>query len=319
MKIQPYIEKLESSQEYKKFQEKHENSYIIAGFFVLDFETGQNLHQVDYFIPTENKVAAFTLDKEVELRMMEMMKSDKKPEELNIETNIDLDALKGIVEDEMKNRGISEKINKMIAIIQNIEGKKLWNINCVLSGMELLRTHVDDDSETILKMERNSMMDYIKKVPGLAGPQGLQQTQAQPGEAVMPAQPGSQPAPPQVQEPTKEEIENKIKQLDKLKEILKQEEVKLEEKELQEKQPEKTTKDENEESIRDKDKELIEEKEQAVKAIKAEKAEVESQSKEKATGEEKAAEEEKTSKEDASKEEKNSETLAEESGAKKKK
>ena len=56
-------------------------------------------------------------------------------------------------------------IKKMIAIIQSIDGKKVWNINCILSGMEVLKAHVDDDSQTILKMEKASLMDYVKKIP----------------------------------------------------------------------------------------------------------------------------------------------------------
>lgn len=174
MKIQPYIEKLNGSKEYADFVEKYPKAFLAAGFFVLDLESKNNVHQIDYFIPEENKVAAFTLDgnsegdeKEngVKMQLMELMKRDKIPEVLDINTNIDLDALEGILEDEMKNRSITEKINKIIAVLQTIEGKKIWNLNCVLSGMELLRAHIDDDSKTVLKMEKVSMMDIMKHIP----------------------------------------------------------------------------------------------------------------------------------------------------------
>ena len=46
-----------------------------------------------------------------------------------------------------------------------VGGKKVWNLNCVLSGMGILKAHVDDDSQTVLKMEKNSIMDYVKKMP----------------------------------------------------------------------------------------------------------------------------------------------------------
>ncbi|MDP4039671.1 MAG: hypothetical protein Q8P57_03775 [Candidatus Pacearchaeota archaeon] len=164
MKIQPYIEKLENSREYKQFQIKHKDAFLVAGFFVMDFETGINIHQIDYFIPKEKKVAAFTLDDDVELRVLETM-NEKIPEKLNIQTNVDLDAIKGILEDEMKNRNITEKIKKVIAVVQTIDGKKIWLLNCILSGMEILKAHVDDESRTVLSMEKTSIMDYVKKVP----------------------------------------------------------------------------------------------------------------------------------------------------------
>jgi len=164
MKIQPYVEKLNSSEEYKKFAEEHKDAYMVAGFFILDLEMGQNIHQIDYYLPSEKKVAAFSLDGEVSVKILEAL-TKKIPEKLDIQTKIDLDELQGILEDEMKNRSMTEEIKKIIAVLQVIEGKKIWNLNCILSGMSLLRAHVEDKSKTILLMEKSSLMDLMKKVP----------------------------------------------------------------------------------------------------------------------------------------------------------
>jgi len=167
MKIKPYVEKLEQSEQYKNFKVKYPDAFLVAGFFILDLETNQNIHQIDFFIPSEKKIAAFTLDGEVTLQLMDMISKDgKNPEKLDLETNIDLDALSGILTDEMHNRGISEDIRKIIAIVQNIDGKKIWNLNCVLTGMEILKSHVDDASQSVLKLERSSVMDLMKRLPG---------------------------------------------------------------------------------------------------------------------------------------------------------
>jgi len=203
MKIQPYVEKLNASEEYKKFQGKYKDAFLVAGFFVLDFETGNNLHQIDYYIPSQKKVAAFTLDDKVVVQVLDTM-NEKVPEKLDIKTNIDLDALKGILEDEMKNRNITEDIKKIIAVIQTIEGKKIWVLNCVLSGMEILKAHVEDESQTVLKMEKASVMDYMKKMPGAGA---MQQ---------------------QPKEPSPGDIDKQLEQLDKLKEVLKKEKERIE-------------------------------------------------------------------------------------------
>ncbi len=164
MKIQPYIQKLNTSQQYKQFMEKYSDAFLVAGFFVLDFEMGQNIHQIDFYIPSKKKFAAFTLDKGINLQILDAA-IDRAPEKLEIKTNIDLDALHGILEDEMRNRNMTEEIKKIIAVIQNVKGKKIWNVNCVLSGMEILKAHIEDESETILKMEKTSFMEIMKKVP----------------------------------------------------------------------------------------------------------------------------------------------------------
>src|SRR3989338_8724061 len=105
MKIQPYIEKLNSSEEYKKFIGEHKDAFLVAGFFVLDLEMGKNIHQIDFYVPSEKKFAAFTLDEGVQYQLLDTL-SENIPEHLDLKTNIDLDALEGILEDEMKNRNI---------------------------------------------------------------------------------------------------------------------------------------------------------------------------------------------------------------------
>ena len=201
MKIQPLIEKLESTEVYKKFKEDYKDSFLVAGFFVLDYETNKNINQIDYFIPSEKKVAAFNMKEEIGLQILETM-NDKIPETLSVQTNVDLDAIKGILEDGMKNRNITEDLKKVIAVIQTLEGKKIWILNCIMSGMEILKAHIDDESKTILKMEKTSVLDYIKKVPMKGATQN---------------------------KPSKENIEKQIDQLDTLKEQLEKAKEKIKE------------------------------------------------------------------------------------------
>jgi hypothetical protein len=188
MKIQPYIEKLNGSQAYKKFKEKHNDAFLVAGFFVIDLESKQNIHQIDFYIPSQKKIAAFTLDEGINLQVLDMM-GNSKPEQLDIQTNIDLDAIEGILEDEMKNRKMTEDIKKIIAVIQNVKGKKIWNLNCVLSGMEILKAHVEDESKSVLKMEKISFTDLVKKVPRA---QGALPQQGPPGKNPLEADPKDQ-------------------------------------------------------------------------------------------------------------------------------
>src|SRR3989344_7906751 len=205
MKIQPYVEKLNSSSAFKEFKTKYPASFMVAGFFVLDLEVKQNVHQLDYYVPSERKIAAFSLDKHVTVQLLEMV-GDKKPEELDIKTNVDLDALEGILKDEMKNRNMTEEIKKIIAVLQTVDGKKIWNLNCVLSGMEILKAHIEDNSKTVLKMEKISLMDIMKKIPNSMTGMNKQLNK----------------------DASKEDIEKEIEKLDKV-----EEEIEKEKKELQ--------------------------------------------------------------------------------------
>lgn len=162
MKFEHYQKRVEESSEFKKFKDGHKKAYLAAGFFVLDFETGKNMHQIDYSLPN-GKIATFILDEGVKSKISEQTLKKKLPA-IKAEIKTDLDSLKGIVEDEMKNRTVTEKIKKIIAILHVIDNKPVWNLQCILDGLTLLNVHVDDSDQSILKFEKNSLMDMIKKV-----------------------------------------------------------------------------------------------------------------------------------------------------------
>lgn len=173
----PYVKKLESSKIYKDFRIKYPDSFMAAAFFIIDLETGNNVHQIDFYLPKQKKFAAFSLDGGVQLKILESLGS-KAPEKLALDTNIELEALPGILEDEMHNRGISEQVRKIIAVIQNVKGKKIWNLNCILTGMEILRSHIEDESQTVLRIEKTSFMEVMKKMPQMQQMPGAQVGQA---------------------------------------------------------------------------------------------------------------------------------------------
>lgn len=163
MKIQPYLDKLNQSKKFRDFITKNPNAYFAAGFFVLDFQAKNNLHQIDYFDPKTKKMFTFMLDGDIELKPSEAANT-LIPQKINGEINLDLDILKGIVQDEMKNNTITSKIQKIIAILQNLDGKLIWNLNCITNDMGIIKVHVDDESHSILKFEKVNLFDIVKKL-----------------------------------------------------------------------------------------------------------------------------------------------------------
>jgi len=162
MKLQPYLNKLEKSKEFKKFKQKQPEAYICAGFFILDFETKKNQHHLDYYLPNK-KIMTFMLDDKIQQKESETVMK-KTPEKLDINEKLDLDQIHGIIQDEMKNRTVTEPIKKIIAILQTQEGKDILNVTCLLGGLKLLKVHIDDSSKSIVRFEEASMMDFVKRV-----------------------------------------------------------------------------------------------------------------------------------------------------------
>lgn len=162
MKLSHFVKRVEKSSEYKKFRNKNPHAYLCAGFFVIDYELGKNQEQIDYFL-NDNKVATFMLEKPVKMKISQAALT-KKAGELKGDTRLDLEQLKGIIHDEMENQTITEEIKKIIAVIQVIDGKKTWILNCVLSGLNLLKVNIDDKTGNILRFEKANLMDFIRRM-----------------------------------------------------------------------------------------------------------------------------------------------------------
>ena len=162
MKFSHYKQRLEESHEFKAFMKKHPKAYLSAGFFVIDLEAGKNAHQIDYSLPN-GKIATFVLDSGIQMKISEQAVKKELPE-IAAEPKTDLEALRGIVEDEMKNKVVTEKIKKIIAILHIIDNKLVWNLQCILEGMGILQVHIDDTDKTILKFEKHSITEFIKRV-----------------------------------------------------------------------------------------------------------------------------------------------------------
>ena len=89
--------------------------------------------------------------------------------EIKGDIKTDLKALKGIVEDEMKNRTVTDSIKKIIALLQIIDGKVVWNLNCITNNLNVLQVHIDDRDQTVLKFMKYSIMDFVKTIPKQPG------------------------------------------------------------------------------------------------------------------------------------------------------
>lgn len=165
MKFDHYVKRVEESPEYKKFREQHKKAELCAGFFVLDYEQGKPIHQIDFIIPGKKKIATFTIQDGVKMQISPLMRGAKEMEKMPGEVKIDIDELKGIVEDEMKNRTVTNTIKKIIAVIQYQDGKKIWKLSCITDGMGIIKAHIDDDNESILEFEKASLMDFMKMIP----------------------------------------------------------------------------------------------------------------------------------------------------------
>lgn len=158
------LKQIESSPAFTNFKKQHKDAYLCAGFFVIDYQ-GENQQQLDYSLKNGD-IFTFILNNEITVKEAETIEGKKQQKLLALEKEIevDLERVEEIVERKMRQEKINNKIVKVIAVLQKYEGKQIWNLNCILSGMEILKLHIDADNGEILKSEKRSMFDFIKRV-----------------------------------------------------------------------------------------------------------------------------------------------------------
>ncbi|MEK6884655.1 MAG: hypothetical protein AABY22_33790 [Nanoarchaeota archaeon] len=184
MKFQDFLGKVKESEDYSKYINQNKGAYLCAGFFVLDYQGGKNQSSVDFYNPTDKKMTTFRFEDKVTAVPLdvspEMIDKNLIPEKVDGEPILDLEDLKGIILDEMHNRGMTYEIQKIIVVLQHIDDRLIWNCTALLSGLVMLRTHVEDASKSVILMEKNSFFDFIKPVqpkPGQSMKDALEEMQ----------------------------------------------------------------------------------------------------------------------------------------------
>jgi hypothetical protein len=167
MGIKETLEILEASEEFTKFKEEHPEREMCAGFFIIDFFGNDNKRSIDF--KCEDKVFTCSLRDDDSVKIQEdklvEVKGTTFPELQTISPKVRVDAEEaiGIAKTRTLDEGIAAKYNKAIAVLQKHEGNQVWNITGMLDGLIILHILINADTGEIIKFERKSMMDLIKK------------------------------------------------------------------------------------------------------------------------------------------------------------
>ena len=157
------LEKLEHSEEYKKFKKENPQTYLCSGFFIIDLSENnpENKYHLDFYIPETKKTFSFELEQGIKLVPLERL-DETILEEVSLKNNFDFDELKELILNEMASKKITNKIQKMIFSLQNNKGKDFLLGTIFISGFGLLKANIDLSERKIINFEKNSLFDMMK-------------------------------------------------------------------------------------------------------------------------------------------------------------
>lgn len=166
MQFQQTLSTIESSAIFKQFKKKFPKAELVAGFFILDLLNNNNQKSLDY--KSDSKIFTFQLDinNEITMKQDKLIQYSKFPPLQKISPNIklDLNELPSIAQKQAEENNIKNKFEKIIAVLQIYEERQIWNLTCILDGFVILNILIDSNNSEIIKFERKSIADFVKKV-----------------------------------------------------------------------------------------------------------------------------------------------------------
>lgn len=162
MNSQFLFEKLESSEEFKKFLKENKDAYLCSGFFDIGVDNNlENKYHFDFYIPSSKKTFSFQLEGGVKL--VELERNDEQIlEKVSLKNHFDFDKLKEKILIEMELKKINNKIQKMIFSLQNKDGKDFLIGTIFLSRLGLVKADIDLSENRITDFEKKSLFDMMK-------------------------------------------------------------------------------------------------------------------------------------------------------------
>lgn len=171
MEIKQLFARLHSSEAWKDTKKENKEIFFCAGFFILNFKQKIFEYSLDYRddknlfafkIPGDESLIVVTKDV-----LLESPKPMNKVDEKQLpQVKTDIENLKEKVEQGMFENNIKAQLDEVIAVLQDLEGKIIWNLTCICAGFTILNIHIDPFSGKILKFDKKNLMDFasMKKV-----------------------------------------------------------------------------------------------------------------------------------------------------------
>jgi len=160
MQFYELLNKLNSSQTFKDFEERNPKAFFCAGFFILNFKANIFDYSLDY--RDQENLFSFKIaeDKEVVINKEPIIKNMPQMEKINCDVQIDIEDLKNIVNQNLQKNNIKNKLEEIIAVLQSYQGNKIWNLTCICESFAIINMHINPENGQVIKFEKKNLLDF---------------------------------------------------------------------------------------------------------------------------------------------------------------
>jgi len=160
MNFQFYAEKLKNSEIYDKFIKENKKAFPCSCFFIIDKQGKDNKQHFDFFIPDENKMMSIQLENGALSPVK--IPDNFKPEQISLEHDFDFDTIETIIQKEMDNKKINNRIQKLLFSLQHKNKRDFLVGTVFISNFGLIKVNIDIQEKKIIFFEKKSFLDMFK-------------------------------------------------------------------------------------------------------------------------------------------------------------
>lgn len=167
MNLKLYLEKLQTSEEYKKFAEENPKAYLCSGFFIIDKENPEaNQQDVDFYIPESKDIVSFCVSDSCQKKPVDFVDKENLPDKIDFSCNFDFEEVENIINEKMKQEGVKNKLQKILLSLQSKNGKCFLVGTIFVSSLGLIKIRIDLENMNVIDFEKKSLMDMLRVVKG---------------------------------------------------------------------------------------------------------------------------------------------------------
>ena len=165
MLIKDLLSRLEKSEIFENFRAVNPDAFPCAGFFIFNIK--QN--NIQYALDFRNDKQIFTFDfpindsAAITMKVDDLLPAPRPLEKISFDVQVDLEDLRPIVEKALQENNIKNKLEEMIAVLQNLDGQVVWNMTIMCEGFVIINAIVHAETAGVLKFEKKNLLDFVKK------------------------------------------------------------------------------------------------------------------------------------------------------------
>ena len=164
MGFKEVLVKVKKSEEFRKFEKEHSEAFLYAGFFVINELNQFEQRQLDFYTG-HGKVMTFAVTQDEKGNESIVMKEEVTAKDTDVapldhSVGIDLEQVQEIIKKECEKEGMP--VNKIIAILQKLNGNQVWNVTTLLPSLFMLRITIGMNGK-ILERKNGSVFDIMQK------------------------------------------------------------------------------------------------------------------------------------------------------------